>query len=182
MNLRVCRTLTACLAIALGLVASSSTEAADPASLRFVISIRHPGVDWVTTEQLALWLEGSEGTKPLLLDTRTPEELAISRIAGAERVDPDAKTPAPEGVAPDRLIVVYCAVGYRSAAIARRLEKQGFERVYNLQGGIFEWANEGRPIVDGQGEPARFVHPFAKKWHRYLDASLRSYDGAAPTD
>jgi rhodanese-related sulfurtransferase len=182
MRTRFIRTAILAGVTGLGLLAPAPGSASDPASLRRWISLRQPGVEWATTGQLAEWLAAPEATAPLLLDARSPEEFAVSRIPGAERVDPDAKQPAPPSTSPDRRIVVYCSVGYRSAAIGRRLQKQGYSEVRNLEGGIFKWANEGRPMLDAQDAATVFAHPFGKKWKRYLDEPLRSYDGRTPAD
>ena len=39
-------------------------------------------------------------------------------------------------------IIAYCAVGGRSLAAAQRLSGLGFEKVYNLQGGIKAWQGQ----------------------------------------
>lgn len=177
----------------LGLLSALFVEpasAGDPTSLRWLISLRFPGVDWVSTDELAQWLEvaaaGEEGAEGeadssaaadeasvVLLDVRTQDEYKTSQIAGAMRVDPDGEAPALGGTAPDRRIVVYCSVGYRSGAMARRLSKAGFTRVYNLEGGIFQWANEGRAVYRG-AERVGVVHPYSKSWSGYLDEPLRA--------
>ena len=105
--------------------------------------------------------------KPVLLDVRTAAEFGVSRIAGAQRVDPEAATVA---LPKDTQIVTYCSVGYRSAKFAQRLQAAGFTKVRNLDGSIFQWANEGRPLAGGAGK----VHPFNKKWGALLDAARRS--------
>ena len=64
-------------------------------------------------------------------------------------------------------------MGYRSARIADRLETAGFRDVRNLTGSIFQWANEGRPVVR-DGEPVREVHPYDAVWGRLLDRDLRA--------
>ncbi len=43
----------------------------------------------------------------------------------------------------------------------------------NLKGSIFQWANEGRPVVR-DGEPVREVHPYDAVWGRLLDRDLRA--------
>jgi len=50
---------------ALGLLAPAPGSAKDPASLRLWISLRHPGVGWVTTGELAASLEGADAPTPL---------------------------------------------------------------------------------------------------------------------
>ena len=52
-------------------------------------------------------------------------------------------------------------------------EAAGFEHVYNLEGGIFQWANEGRALYRA-GEPAEKVHPYNRTWGRLLDAHRHS--------
>ena len=113
----------------------------------------------------------------VLLDARGPDEYAVSHLPGARRVDPDADAAALGSALADvdrrRPVVVYCSVGARSAAVARRLRKAGFERVENLRGSIFRWANEGRPVVR-DGEVVGEVHPFDAVWGRLLDPEHRA--------
>ena len=45
----------------------------------------------------------------------------------------------------DRAIVVYCAVGHRSAFAAKTLEELGYDDVVNLAGGFTEWKRNGFP-------------------------------------
>jgi len=47
----------------------------------------------------------------------------------------------------------------------------GFRNVRNLEGSIFAWANEGRPLVNARGQAAG-VLPFNIPWGRYLEKSL----------
>ena len=127
-----------------------------------------PAVPQISTGDLAAKL-GTE--KPLLLDVRTQAEFDVSHIAGARRVEPGATPDL--GVARDTPIVTYCSVGYRSSAVAQRLREAGYTRVQNLEGSIFQWANEGRPLVR-DGKPATLVHPFDRKWGRLLDKPRRA--------
>ncbi|MEF8866821.1 MAG: rhodanese-like domain-containing protein, partial [Salinibacter sp.] len=64
-------------------------------------------------------------------------------------------------------------VGYRSAGVVQALQRQGFSQVYNLEGSIFRWANEGRPVVR-DGEQVSAVHPYDATWGRLLTDSLRA--------
>jgi rhodanese-related sulfurtransferase len=143
-----------------------------PQSLAHVISLRFPSVDWVDRNTLAEWMAEGEESAPLLLDVRTPEEFAVSHLRGAVRVDPDRSDLEFLRVPKKSVVVVYCSVGYRSAAFAEALEEAGVERVYNLRGGIFAWANEGRPLVRN-GAPANAVHPYDAIWGRLLRKELR---------
>ena len=43
-------------------------------------------------------------------------------------------------------VVVYCRSGNRSASVCRSLSGRGFEKVYNLSGGIMAWQDAHLPI------------------------------------
>lgn len=87
---------------------------------------------------------------PLLLDVREPWEAGLARIATA-----GPQCLMPMGQVPERLaeldssqsIVVYCHHGMRSLQVVAFLERQGFENVYNLAGGIEAWSVEVDPAV-----------------------------------
>lgn len=142
-----------------------------PTSLQPAIDAQYPGGQWVTRSELHRWLE--EDDAPVLLDARTREEYAVSHIRGARRVDPDRpqldSLDLPEGAR----VVVYCSVGYRSADIAAQLKDRGVTNVYNLLGGIFEWANEGCPLYRGS-ERVQQVHPYDATWGAMVDDERRA--------
>jgi rhodanese-related sulfurtransferase len=79
----------------------------------------------------------------MLLDVRSDGEWTEARIPGAVHVPMNQLTDRLQEVA-DRVICV-CAVGARSARVAQFLLAQGYEAV-NLAGGIYAWADDGRPI------------------------------------
>ncbi|MEY3219721.1 MAG: hypothetical protein RIT27_1078 [Pseudomonadota bacterium] len=47
-------------------------------------------------------------------------------------------------------IVVSCASGNRSSHACRILKKNGFEKVYNLKGGMLAWQSAGLPVAKGK--------------------------------
>jgi rhodanese-related sulfurtransferase len=131
-------------------------------------------VDWITTRQLADWLRSKERPAPVLLDVRTAAEWQVSHLPGARRVDPDASAKEAAGaLAKETPIVIYCSVGYRSGVMAERLQKAGFVHVQDLEGSIFEWANEGRPLVR-DGKKVTKVHPYDAAWGRLLRGEVRA--------
>ncbi|QPF74492.1 sulfurtransferase [Roseateles sp. DAIF2] len=92
----------------------------------------------------------SEARPPLLLDVREPWEAqtASIRTAGEQRLIPMGQIPARAGeLDPAQPIVVYCHHGMRSLQVVAFLERQGFESVYNLAGGIDAWSLEVDPSV-----------------------------------
>lgn len=140
------------------------------------LDARFPDVATVSTGALAARL-AAPGDGPVLLDARTEVEYAVSHLPGARRVDPDAGPAELAASLADvdrqREVVVYCSVGLRSAAVARRLREAGFERVENLEGSIFRWAGEGRPVVR-DGARVREVHPYDAVWGRLLAPERRA--------
>jgi rhodanese-related sulfurtransferase len=141
---------------------------------KLLIRFRFPKVPQMSTAKLAQLESDPHGTKPILLDVRTAAEYDVSHIAGARRIDPEAKAEAvlPQ-LPPGRTVVAYCSVGYRSSALAQRLIAAGRKDVYDLEGSIFQWANEGRPL-EKNGKPARVVHPYNATWGKLLNPAYRA--------
>jgi|SRR6056297_1403045 len=84
---------------------------------------------------------------PLLLDVREEWELAIAAVEGATHMPMDEVPDRLGELARDRDIVVLCRSGVRSAHVARYLEQRGFDRVWNLAGGILEWSARIDPSI-----------------------------------
>lgn len=83
--------------------------------------------------------EDTENT--VILDVRTPQEYQEGHIPGAVNIniqDPDFMDELDE-LAPDKTYLVYCRSGVRSAKACQMMGSQGFEKLYNLDGGILEW-------------------------------------------
>ena len=139
-------------------------------------SLRHKftKIEWISTSELADWLAYQRRPAPVLLDVRTPEEWNVSHLPGARRVEPDASAAsAAMGLSKETPIVTYCAVGYRSGEMADRLRAAGFANVRNLEGSIFQWANEHRPLMHDD-ERVSQVHPYNTFWGRLLNDDVRA--------
>jgi rhodanese-related sulfurtransferase len=142
--------------------------------LKKTLEHRFPEVAWISTEELANWLADKGKPPPLLLDIRTEEEWNVSHLQGARHVEPKSSMESvTAGISQETPIVTYCAVGYRSAEMAKRLKAAGFTNVRNLEGSIFQWANEHRPLVHGE-RPVRWVHPYNTLWGRLLEDDVRA--------
>lgn len=128
--------------------------------LKKLIRLKFPRVQSITIADTRL-----ESSDVLILDARSEAEYAVSHLAGARHIDPNH--PILGEVEKDTPIVVYCSVGYRSANVAQQLEQAGFQSVFNLEGGLFEWANQGRSMVQN-GQPTDRVHPYNEAWGRLL--------------
>ncbi len=90
-----------------------------------------------------------DGEHALLLDVREPWEWDTARVPGARHI-PMGQIPLRLAEIPkDRPVVVICAVGQRSAAVAEALRQAGFPEVFNVAGGIAAWMNEQLPVESG---------------------------------
>ena len=143
------------------------------------IRIRFPSSPPISTSELDDWLTGNEPVKPFLLDTRAPEETALSHLSTAH-FTPSIKQSLRllSSFKKDSPIVVYCSIGHRAAELTTRLRKQGFSRVFNLEGGIFDWANNNRPVYRGELQ-VTVVHPYNNKWGKLLDHKLWPHEYTA---
>ena len=108
----------------------------------------------------------------LFLDAREEAETDVSRIPGARPVGYDHFDLSSVQDIP---IIVYCSVGYRSEKVTEQLRAAGFQTVYNLYGGIFEWKNQGHPLVTPAGEPTNKVHAYSRSWGVWLKEGQKVY-------
>lgn len=147
---------------------------ADWAGLSAWLGRWYADVPVIGVDELARWLANAARRPPTLVDIRTPAEQAVSTLPGARCVTSEAEGRALATRFPrDTSIVAYCAVGVRSARLARALQHDGCTRVFNLDGSIFAWASRGLPLVCGDARAHR-VHPFDATWGRLLDPALRA--------
>ena len=91
-----------------------------------------------------------------ILDVREDIEWEHGHIEGALHV-PLMELPQRLADLPvaDQVLVV-CKVGGRSAQAVGYLVQQGLDAV-NLQGGMIDWADAGRPMVSENGRPPQVV-------------------------
>lgn len=133
-----------------------------------VVREAFPEVPQMSTQQLAAMR--ADGTAPdiVLLDARSEAEFRVSHLPGAVFANNTRMAlEALETSDPARTVVVYCSVGYRSSRLAEKLRARGIENVFNLEGSLFQWANEGRPLYRGD-ERVYGAHPYDEEWGQLL--------------
>jgi adenylyltransferase/sulfurtransferase len=99
----------------------------------------------ITPRELRKLLDS--GKKLALIDVREPVEWDINHIDGAQLV-PQSVLNSGEGLAKlpdDRMAVLYCKTGVRSAEALAAVKKAGFADAVHLQGGIVAWAKQMQP-------------------------------------
>jgi rhodanese-related sulfurtransferase len=76
-----------------------------------------------------------------VIDVRTPQETASGFIAGARLIPVDQIESRVRELPNDgKPMLVYCAGGGRSAAACEFLSRNGFENLFNLEGGFASWS------------------------------------------
>ena len=100
----------------------------------------------LVTPQTALELAGRDDVT--VIDVRTPEEFAEGHIEGATNIDFYSPTFGNDIMTLDagQEYAVYCRSGNRSASTTAFMSENGFDSIYELQGGIVAWESAGLPI------------------------------------
>ena len=94
------------------------------------------------TEFRERWPDEPGAAAVTLLDVREPPELALAAVRGALHI-PMRTIPARIGeLDRGKPLVVMCHGGARSRRVAEYLAANGFDRVFNLAGGIDAWSCE----------------------------------------
>lgn len=87
----------------------------------------------------------------VVLDIRTPEETSTGTLPQA--VELDFSSPSFRSGLEDldraAPYLVYCRSGNRSASAVSLMADMGFERVYELEGGIISWVEAGLALTTG---------------------------------
>lgn len=121
-------------------------------------------VEWMSTPDSSL----------LLIDVRSSEEFAVSQLPGAVNLRNLGEIKEALNRTGATRTVLYCSVGFRSSRLAAQLVGEHPGTIMNLEGSIFEWANRGLPLFQGQLETHK-VHPFGKRWEGLLKEGLSEF-------
>ncbi len=85
----------------------------------------------------------------VVVDVREPAEYTGGHIPNSRHIplsQLDKRLPELEKFK-GRSLIVNCASGNRSSAACARLRSAGFEKVFNLSGGISAWDQAGLPVT-----------------------------------
>jgi phage shock protein E len=104
-----------------------------------------PGVRVVSATEAAELFEAPE---TVVLDIRTPPEVAQARLPGAVAIDFMAPDFAQRLDTLDReaRYLLYCRSGNRTSSARALMTGMGFRDVADIDGGIIAWANAGLPL------------------------------------
>lgn len=128
-------------------------------------SVYRHSVKQIAVEELAAMMK--QGA--MVLDTRERDEFEVSHIRRARHVgyiwfDMREIYDIPK----TDTVVVYCAIGNRSERIAEKLKKAGYQHVFNLYGGIYEWVNQRNPVYNADDVQTTEVHIYDRGWSQWL--------------
>ncbi|MDB5854100.1 MAG: sulfurtransferase [Herminiimonas sp.] len=101
----------------------------------------------LTAPEVAAWLADPARPAPLLLDVREPWEFETCHLEGARLMPMNTVPARQQELDPEQPVVCICHHGARSMQVAAFLERQGFQNVTNLTGGIHAWALQVDPSM-----------------------------------
>ena len=108
--------------------------------------INNESINQMNSDELIEFIELNDA---ILVDVRTEDEYNSGYIESSLNIDYFSNE---FSVNADKLdkntpIILYCRSGKRSSMSANKISKLGFKEIYNLEGGILEWIEEGNVIV-----------------------------------
>jgi rhodanese-related sulfurtransferase len=110
------------------------------------------------------------------LDAREQDEYNVSHIKEAIWVGYKSfNFKSVKDLPKDAKIIIYYSVGYRSEKVAEKLIKKGYTDVSNLFGGLFEWSNAGKPMVDNSDKSTKKIHAYNKNWGKWVFKGEKVY-------
>ena len=104
-------------------------------------------VKLVTAEEMQSILELEDVQ---LVDVRTSREYEVEHIVNSQNIDFSSPT-FDEDIAKldkGKPVILYCKGGGRSAKCAKKLKEAGFEKVYDLEGGISKWKHSDKIKIE----------------------------------
>ncbi len=84
-----------------------------------------------------------------IIDIRTPQEYQSGHLEGALNIDyySDGFLDSLKSLDKNSTYIIYCRRGIRGGAALGMMRDLGFKGVYNILGGLTQWAQEGRPMI-----------------------------------
>lgn len=96
-----------------------------------------------------------------LLDVRTPDEYSLNAIDGSVNIELDQIRNRLDEIPREKNLYIFCGVGLRGYVATRILKQHGFEKVYNLSGGLKVYqsamAQQSNPLKFNESDEANPV-------------------------
>ncbi len=120
---------------------AQQTQAATPSVTPEAVQKQAPAAAFQNVDAATLQKMTQENPGLVVLDVRTAQEVAGGIIPGAVHIDiskPDFIEKINQ-LDKSKSYVVYCRSGRRSVSACNMMANEGFQQLYNLQGGILSW-------------------------------------------
>ncbi|MDA8126219.1 MAG: rhodanese-like domain-containing protein [Deltaproteobacteria bacterium] len=102
----------------------------------------------VDANTLNKWV--SEAKDVVLIDVGSPGDFAEGHIPASISIPLGASFEGKiKNLSKGKTYILICPTGRRSAKAASLMIEQGFEKVYNLKGGITDWLRKGLKVAKG---------------------------------
>ncbi|MCH6199403.1 rhodanese-like domain-containing protein [Aquiflexum sp. LQ15W] len=94
-------------------------------------------------------IQAYKGKKAVILDIRTPEEIAEGHIEGATFINWTGGNFEEEVSKLNRkkTYYVYCRSAKRTIPATEKMMGLGFKKIYMLEGGLNNWVESGKPVT-----------------------------------
>ncbi|MEQ6391057.1 rhodanese-like domain-containing protein [Bacillaceae bacterium S4-13-58] len=96
----------------------------------------------ISTEDLANRLQGKNGNDALYIDVREHDEFEAGHIEGMLNFPLSNLEESMKKIPKDIEVVIICQSGNRSMQAAELFQKNGYENIVNVEGGINSWQGE----------------------------------------
>ena len=103
-------------------------------------------INQMNSDELVEFVELNDA---ILLDVRTKDEFNSGYIENSLNIDyfSDEFSINVDKLDKNIPIILYCRSGRRSGLSANKIKKLGFKEIYNLEGGVLEWIEQGNVII-----------------------------------
>ncbi len=103
-------------------------------------------INQINSDELVEFVELNDA---ILLDVRTKDEFNSGYIENSLNIDyfSDEFSINVDKLDKNIPIILYCRSGRRSGLSANKIKKLGFKEIYNLEGGVLEWIEQGNVVV-----------------------------------
>lgn len=115
--------------------------------LAVTVSAQQKKAELVSPAKFAQKMAAEKGQ---VIDVRTPKEFKAGHIPNAVNMhvyDKDFEQRL-DKLDKNKPVYVYCKVGGRSADAVEIMQKKGFKKITELEGGIDAWTEVGKPVTE----------------------------------
>ena len=108
--------------------------------------INNESINQMNSDELIEFIELNDA---ILVDVRTEDEYNSGYIENSLNINyfSNAFSVNADKLDKSTPIILYCRSGKRSSMSANKISKLGFKEIYNLEGGILEWIEEGNAVI-----------------------------------